>query len=386
MRILVVSNLYPPYTLGGAEKYVYEVANKLSEKDDVFVITTQSFGFRNLKLKREGNVYRFYPLNLYHTYDAQKKSEILKPFWHFIDLWNPHSYATVKSLMKKLEPDVVFTHNIGNLSSAVFTAIKELEISHVHMLHDHSLLCPRATLCKSKGEVCVEPRKLCIIYRKIKSKFILNPDAVVAPSHYILDVHLKNGFFVDSKLFRLPLPVNRVERVKKDYDVLKVLYVGQIAVHKGIRVLIEAVKDMDGVFLDVVGSGEKLEFPSNTTYHGYLEGEKLIRLYKKANVVVLPSICPEVFGKVICEGFSYSTPAVGSRIGGIPEIIEDGKNGLLFTPNDAKRLKEILMMLRDGTSLLRKMEGGAEKTAKGLMMDAHVKKLRKILKTGRKIY
>jgi len=380
MRILIVSNLYPPYTLGGAEKYVHEIANKLSERDEVFVITTESFSFRNLGLRREGNVYRFYPLNLYHTFEAQRKPEILKPLWHFIDLWNPHSYAVIKSLIKELEPDVAFTHNIGNLSSAVFTAIKDFEIPHVHMLHDHSLLCPRATLCKGR-EVCLKPRKLCVLYRKIKSGFILNPDAVIAPSRYILDVHLKNGFFADSKLFKLPLPVDRVERVKKDYDALKVLYVGQIAVHKGIRVLIEAVKDLDGVFLDVVGSGEKLEFPSNTRYHGYLEGEKLIELYKRANVVVLPSVCPESFGKVICEGFGFSTPAIGSRIGGIPEIISDGKNGLLFTPNDVGGLREMLMMLRDDVSLLRKMEKGAVRTATELKMSEHILRLREIFST-----
>lgn len=377
MKVLVITNLYPPYTLGGAEKYVYEIVNELKKKDEVMVLTTVPKGGFNIE--KEGDILSFYPLNLYHTYYAKNIPELVKPLWHSIDLWNPHSHFIIKNVLKEYQPDVVFTHNFGNLSSSIFSAISDFGIRHVHMLHDHFLLCPRATLFKRKGEQCRNPSPFCVVYRKIRRKF-MSPDAVVAPSLDAIKRHVENGFFRNSELYHLPLPVKKAFRVKKKYSEFEVVYAGGVSVQKGFYHLIKSLKGIRDLTVHVAGSGIGHFSTDNVIFHGHLNAAELKKLYIRSNVLVVPSVCLEVSPKVIYEAFSYSTPVVASRIGGIPEIVIEGRNGILFEPENLNRLREAILYLKDNPDVLKKLECGAYKTAKRLMMDQHLKKLRKILK------
>ncbi len=172
----------------------------------------------------------------------------------------------------------------------------------------------------------------------------------------------------------------KLERAEKDYNVLKILYVGQIVKHKGLHVLARAIKNIEGIKVDVVGGLTEFN-TSNINCHGYVEEWELPKFYRTANVVVVPSIWLENSPKVIYEAFSYSTPVVGSRIGGIPELVRDNKNGLLFTAGNSVELREKLLTLKEDTSILKRLERGSIKTAENLTMDKHIMRLRKIMKS-----
>ena len=100
MRICMVSNLYPPYVLGGAELYVQQIAKKLSAQHDMSMITTAPFGTDNAsvsnpEVKGKETIYRFYPLNLYSAYNYALKPTFIKPIWHLFDVWNPQDRKSV---------------------------------------------------------------------------------------------------------------------------------------------------------------------------------------------------------------------------------------------------------------------------------------------------
>src|SRR5665647_3704228 len=107
MRICMVSNLYPPYVLGGAELYVQQIAKKLSAKHDISIITTAPFGtdnasVSNLEVKGKETIYRFYPLNLYSAYNYALKPTFILSLIHISEPTRrtPISYA-VFCLKKK---------------------------------------------------------------------------------------------------------------------------------------------------------------------------------------------------------------------------------------------------------------------------------------------
>ncbi len=103
--------------------------------------------------------------------------------------------------------------------------------------------------------------------------------------------------------------------------------------------------------------------------------EELTRLYNKANVTVVPSIWYDNSPMVIYESFIAGTPVIGSRIGGIPELIEAGKNGFLFEAGNVDELKAILENLIRTPAELISLERGALESVKNYNMVEHIRKL-----------
>jgi glycosyltransferase involved in cell wall biosynthesis len=156
---------------------------------------------------------------------------------------------------------------------------------------------------------------------------------------------------------------------------LRVVGGGLLQGHKGIDVLLRAtrrVKDV-GVSLDVtvVGTGRQerelkalareLGLGSSVDFTGHLPHAALIDLLDQADVVVVPSVAPEVLGRMAIEGASRGNAIVASEIGALPEIVIDGVTGYLVRPGDVQQLADRLIDLHANRKLLRTMgERGLE--------------------------
>jgi len=391
MKICFISNLYPPFVLGGAEISVKRTAEGLVKRGhDVLVITTSPNRKSLIEDINGVKVYRINPLNIYTMYNHQKQPEILKLIWHGIDLWNPHSYIVVKNILKKEMPDVVHVHNFKGLSLSVFSAVKRLNLPLIFTAHDYSLICPRANLLNGSGEICTNPLKLCKAYVNIQKYMVNNkPDVVTAPSQFVIDKLKLKGLFEDVKTMKLPLGIelSGEKAEKKSYDIIDILYVGALSKHKGVHILINAFKglDSDNTILHILGKGKAedefkkiAESDQRIIFHGFVPDEKLMQLYQKANVVVVPSIWYDNSPLVIYESLMSGTPVIGSRIGGIPEFIEEGYNGFLFEAGNVDELKDKLEYLIEKASELKALEEGAFESVKKYSMGTHIKKLEKM--------
>ena len=390
MKICFISNLYPPFIIGGAEISVGRVAEELVKKGhEVFVVTTSPNRKSSIEDKNGVKVYQISPLNLYAMYNHQNQPELLKLIWHGIDIWNPHSYVVVKNILKKEMPDIVHINNFKGLSLSVFSAVKHLNLPLIFTAHDYSLICPRANLVNGSGEICNNPSRLCKAYVKIQKYLVNNkPDVVTAPSQFIIDKLKASGLFEGVKTIKLPLGIKlNDEKAEKKYDVIDILYVGALSRHKGVHVLINAFKelDYDNIILHILGKGkDEDEFKKiagsdkKIIFHGFVPDEELMQLYQKANVVVVPSIWYDNSPMVIYESFKNGTPVIGSRIGGIPELVEDKYNGFLFEAGDVCELKEMLENPIKNLSKLKRLGDGAFESVKKYSMDMHIRKLEKI--------
>jgi len=363
MKICLISNLYSPYIIGGAEINAERLAVALSNKDDVFVITTKPFrGPKSLFVSEENSlrikVFRFYPLNLYHLYFSKKRRipSFVKALWHCIDLFNIHTFFTVLHILKKERPAIVHTHNLDGLSFSVFWAAKALRIPLVHTVRDYHLLCPYAnfTCPLTRFKICPERSFVCQVYSFLKKLVVNNiPAVVTAPSRFVLKIHKRFGFFKSTITETVPNFVvgqKKFPSQEKTGNTLEFLYTGRLSKEKGVDVLIVAFKDTkeDFLRLNIVGDGperRRLEDlaakDKRIKFHGKVILAEIGSFYSKADVLVVPSVWYEVFGVVVIEAFSFGIPVIGSKIGGPAELITHRFNGFLFEPGNVARLGEI---------------------------------------------
>jgi glycosyltransferase involved in cell wall biosynthesis len=162
-------------------------------------------------------------------------------------------------------------------------------------------------------------------------------------------------------------------------DAATILFVGPDSQHKGRSVLINAFRHLPSgqARLVLVGSDTPVNVPGVSTV-GYLRNAALREQYQKASVVVVPSVWPEPCPTVVLEAMAHSRPVVGSRIGGIPDLVEDGLSGLLVRPNDPRALADALLRILTDHDLRHRLAMGARARAEQFSTGAVVPRIEKV--------
>ncbi|MCD6514107.1 MAG: glycosyltransferase family 4 protein [Candidatus Odinarchaeota archaeon] len=147
-------------------------------------------------------------------------------------------------------------------------------------------------------------------------------------------------FIKRKELFRDELNLN--------HDEINFLFVGRLVLRKGLHILIEGfkilLKELPNVRLFIIGDGylkywllqiiSQNDLKNKVNYLGKLNDEEKKKYLVASDVLVVPSIDAEAFGIVTLEGFATATPVIGTRVGGLSEIIEHGRNGILVDPSN----------------------------------------------------
>jgi glycosyltransferase involved in cell wall biosynthesis len=136
------------------------------------------------------------------------------------------------------------------------------------------------------------------------------------------------------------------------------LFVGRLSREKGIHVLAEALIDRPELQTRVVGAGpeaRQLEGVSGAHLIGPLDGEGVRTEMCRALALVLPSICYENFPRTLVEAMGCGLPIIASRLGALPELVEEGVTGLLFEAGDGADLAEKMAWARNHPEAMRAM-------------------------------
>lgn len=395
MKICQIVYTYPPHATGGADIYAQRISAELAKNgNEIVVITTKPYeGLQSLKpsvdITNNIKVYRFYPLNIFSWIYSAKKPIYFKVLWQGFDIWNPHSYLIIRNILKKEKPDVVHLHTPIWISLSVFDAVKNSKIPSVLTLHDYLLLCRRIILLHGNGNICNKPKPICQIYRKLSKMIVKSiPNVVTAPSQFIMDMLINDGFFKESECMKLPLGIDVLEKNQmKNYKTIDILYTGQLAKHKGVHILIKAFKKIKdtNLHLHITGKGsytdelKKLAYgDERITFYGFVSEEKLTELYEMANISVVPSVWYDNSPVVIYESFRAGTPVIGSDIGGIPELVIDGYNGYLFEAGNVDELERTLIGVIHSKPKMQELSENALASAEKYKMEEHIAKLEQI--------
>jgi glycosyltransferase involved in cell wall biosynthesis len=218
----------------------------------------------------------------------------------------------------------------------------------------------------------------------------------VAPSRAIGNALVRNGIDRDrvtvlrhgTRTFgRRPLAPGLGERP------VRFGYVGRINRIKGYHVMMEAFSRLgsDGAELHVIGEAHskwdkqymkdvlKKRLSSNIIHHGHFSGTALVEKMAACDVIVVPTICLEVFGLVIPEAFSLGRPVIITRCGGPEELVRDGIDGLIVRRNDPDALADAMRSLIEAPERIRAM---SENIVPVPTMDDHIADLENIYKTA----
>ncbi len=148
-----------------------------------------------------------------------------------------------------------------------------------------------------------------------------------------------------------------------------VLFSGKLTKYKGVKYLINAAKNIDAI-VGICGDGpEKEELEKqvkslglkNVRFFGFIDNHKLIELYYRADVCVVPSVWDEPLGLVVLEAMATKTPVVVTRKGGIPLMVKDGVNGFFVRPRNSKEIADKVKKLLEDDDLRQKMGENARR-------------------------
>jgi glycosyltransferase involved in cell wall biosynthesis len=355
MKIALTNNLYEPYAKGGAEKVVKEMAQKLlADGNEVFIITTEPKRKSLIKPqaeKEESSLKKYYLPSSY--YNLGETPKVLRLFWHLNNFCNPKKRKTIKSILGSEKPDLIITHNLIGLGFFLGQVAKKLKIEHHHFLHDIQLLHPSGLMIKSEeGKVDSFVAK---IYQNFTKKYFSFSEKIISPSAWLLEEHIRRGFFENKETEIRPLRQLKIEepqiKTPNESSLLKknFLFVGQIEKHKGIIFLIKAFKLLENgeLQLKIIGDGQDLKEAKKIAgdderfiFLGRLSSEEVKAEMKKAGALIVPSLCYENSPTVIYEANDLNLKVIAANIGGIPEIIK--KDDVLFKAGDGKDLLEKL--------------------------------------------
>lgn len=340
MKILLVNTLYYPNMIGGAELSVQTLAESLVIKGhDVIVASLFPSNFTKSEVVNGVKTYYIGLRNVYWPF-INKKNEILRLLWHFIDIYNPLMMNDLTDVIIKEKPDIIHTNNLSGFSVSSWVEAKRHHIPLIHTIRDYYLLCHLSTMHRNERN-CTKQCIRCRLFSELKKKFSNLPDSVVGISGYILKEHLKFGCFSSvpntSVIYNSyqGIKLNVVKGNKKN---LRLGFLGRIEKKKGIDFLLKSLKSIAGYQFEVHigGTGKqsyvdhlKKEYRKNVFFYGFVNPSSFLT---KIDVLVVPSLWNEPFGRIIAEAYYYGIPVIGSQKGGIPELIDNGKTGYVFDP------------------------------------------------------
>lgn len=372
MKILMVNKfLYPN---GGSETYIFRLGQQLHKMGH----EVQYFGMEHER-RIVGNRIESYTSDLdFHT---GKLSKLLYPFKI---IYSREARKKIRVVLDDFKPDVVHLNNFNfQLTPSVLYEINKYrkdtgrKVKIVFTAHDSQLVCPnhlmQQYISKERCTRCIGGSPWnCTRYKCIHGSFIKSMLGSVEAAIYrqlktyrLIDVAICPSEFLKGKLDTCAPLANKtvvmhnfVENVSASYKEEKedyVVYFGRFSKEKGIETLLKVCKRLPDVPFVFAGNGpyeEAVAKMENITNKGFLTGRELQETVAKARFSVFPSECNENCPFTVMESLKYGTPVIGAAIGGVPELIKDDKNGLLFeSGNEEKLYKQVVGLWKDKQKL-----------------------------------
>lgn len=355
MKVLMVTPSFHP-VVGGTEIAVQNLAQNLNHKGVKTDILTYNMDYR-WSPKNNFEVVEIFGLKVIKVPAINIFSKFpINPIGKFFSL-NVLPMMKLKPLMESY--DIIHFHDDIDLSLPFFSSIQKPKVFHYH------------TLTATYRNYLRNPFML----NFIKKNFDLHISNSIATREILIG---KFGFHENM----VKLLYNGVtesmfcpDLATKEDNLL--LYVGRINERKGIQILLESLLNIrnpvklviigpvydKGYFkkvlklIDIIHSENK----HSVKYLGELNQNDIIKWYQKATISITPSL-NEPFGIVILEALACGTPVVASKVGGIPEIVKNGVNGVLVPPKDPEKLAKSIIYLLENNDLRTKMGENGRKT------------------------
>ncbi len=358
MRILFVTNTFPPAYTGGAEVANYHTVRGLIRRG-----VQCGLLFVNNRMPRTAE--EWYEVD---GIPVHRRDYFTRRRTAIGDVFDLRVYRTVLTELKRFRPDVVHLQNVSGATLAPYAACRAVGVPVVNTLHDLWLLCPNNMLLRQDLTQCDPYSNHATCYRRydfwgnvpqrrrVFAALTNNVKIFLSPSQAVIDRHVEAGYAHDRfRLVRLgfespvipPVTQPGLRRVLADAPTQHLItYAGGGVEIKGARVLLRALPSLlcqdAQLHVVVAGGGEPVlldefrQIDPRVTVLGWVPFGEMLALYAASALTIAPSIWHENSSVVILQSQQAGTPVVASRIGGNPELVDVDRTGYLFTPGDAE--------------------------------------------------
>ena len=376
MKLLFVSNLYPPHHLGGYELLCYEIAIRLKARGHDITVLTSTFGVNgetiepgvHRRLRLESDLYYYRPQQVLSYPSIQA-----------------HNRQVVECTLHDVAPDAVVVWGMWDLSkhvAAQLEALKGLPILYYFASSWPIEPSAHEAYWDSPNDSALGRSFKRIFRGMVKARlrsewrpFALRYDHVLACCQSVCDelaaaqVKTRNMEVVyhgvDAELYTRAAQLAK----NQETDRLKVVFVGSLYPHKGAHTAIEAMDRLRcidttlPVTLDILGKGhpdyeaqlhaqvDRLKLHQAVTFHNPIPREQLPGFLARYNALVLPSIWEEPLALISEEALAAQLVLIGTLTGGTKELLEPDVNGLAFPAEDSHALAQQLLRLATNPAL-----------------------------------
>lgn len=361
-KLVFLANAYAPFGMGGAELVMQTLVEALYAQRFEVTVLTLSPTAEELRDKVNGvPIIRVRKPNVYGpTTPRAEVGTLRRGLFHVLDMWNPITFFRLRRLLQVLRPDYVCTHTMLGFSVSAWAAARALGIPVIHTLHDQYLTCPRGTRFH-QGVTCEVQCGLCRAMSWPKKLAARNVTAAIGVSQNVLDWHQSLGYFRDRPVRVIFNGRTRIrEGGPRALSLPRVPFtfgfLGRIGQYKGIEVLLDAFRAIPtDCRLLVAGSGdakytEGLKAKLGDPRVSFVGQQRAGEFLQQLDAVVVPSLSPEPLPTVIIEAWEFGLPVVGSRIGGISEML-GLVGGITVPPNEPKALAEAMLRVMGDPAL-----------------------------------
>jgi glycosyltransferase involved in cell wall biosynthesis len=363
MRVLFLNNFF--YLRGGSEKVLFDEMKMLKDHGhsaDVFA--------RDHEQNEKAEYADYFPPKM-ETDRLKISPDALRVVRNLV--YSKEAQNGIRQVINRFVPDIAHAHNIyGRLSVSILDALSDAGIPTVMTLHDYKIICPSYRMivgdriceeCKGgryyhavvnrchKGSFAASAVYAFESYfTDLLGKYRRNLKFLISPSEFLRRKVIDFGWDEDQVRY-VPNFVHLDEFIPNYQPSDYLLYLGRLSEEKGIVTLINAFSNIrsNTIKLLIVGDGplrgaleQRSSSDGRIQFTGYLSGDALANATRNARAVVVPSEWYENAPISILEALAYGKPVIGASIGGIPEMVEDGANGYLFTSGSQSELQGAL--------------------------------------------
>ena len=368
MKVLYITHQYFPYFYTGTELLTDNLARYLR----YLGVNTEVWAYNPLERRASSKVdkmrYKGIPVTFFSHHKGENKD------WEFFTE-NPDKRSIFGELLKEVNPDVIHVTHASRMGDVIEYA-SSTGIPYIATLTDYWFLCPTTNLVRKNGELCTgtksDPNCLKYCYKGNKEKmekrwgavnnFFRNASKVVYAANFLKLMFEKNGIDTSNwvKIKHGYNPIGERKRVPDSF--YGFAFTGTLQPNKGAHLIIKAFKKIDDksarlaiygdasqraeysqYCLDLAKNDKRIEF------RGSYDQAKLADEFADIDCIIVPSNWFEPFPFTLISAIRFGFEVIGSRIGGIPEIIGENNTESLFKPGDFKDLaKKMTLKLKKG--------------------------------------
>lgn len=374
MKVLQVNNFH--YPRGGADRYFLDLTAMLRDA---------GHDVRTFSTARPENIHQEWLVAEPMAGVDTEKTGSVGDAVRF--LFSRNARLRMAEAIASFRPNIVHLHiYYGQLTASILAPMRDAGTPIVQTLHEYKLVCPTHGLY-ANGSFCdaCQGRHYWHAITKRCNRRSYARSCLSAVEAYVSDAlssrdaiarFIAVSEFQRNQLVRLGAPPERL-RVLRHFATRSdsapsppgeyILYVGRIHSDKGIKVLLDAVAQLgDGAPpLKIIGVGSEaqqwqtyagaLGLADRVDWLGFRAGRELSELYEGSLVVVNPSMLNETFGLTCLEALAHGRPVIASRVGAMPEVIDDNRDGILVRAGSAEDLAKAIGRVASNRAFARDM-------------------------------